>query len=122
MLALRMLRQTCTIARATTASDGQGGWTPTMANVATAVPCKYDPSSHLNEVVSDRERERLEGRLYVALTTDIQRDDIVTMDDGRIIKVLNLEPPGGPSVGGAGGHVRVIVEELVPDPDTEGAP
>lgn len=112
MLALRLMPSTCSVARADRTSDGQGGWMPNLVAHATGTPCKYDPQSHIDEVVGDQERERLEGRLFVPLGTDILRHDIVTLDDGRTLKVLAVEPPGGRSVAGAGGQVRVAVEDL----------
>lgn len=114
-MALRLMPQTCAIYRASRASDGQGGWVASWALVASDVPCKYDPSSHMEEVVADKQRERHEGRLYVPLATDIVREDKVVLDDGRSLKVLSTEPPGGRSIGGAGGQTRVIIEELQPD-------
>jgi predicted outer membrane lipoprotein len=39
-LALEAMPDRCTVERATEVSDGQGGWLPTWAPLATGVPCR----------------------------------------------------------------------------------
>src|SRR5690606_6696123 len=96
----RLMPSTGTGYRPTSTFDGQGGWTEAAEGdwAAVAGPgarCKYDPGSVSEPVVADQQRGELAGRLFVLEATDIQRGDLWILDDGRRLKIEQVQRPGG---------------------------
>jgi len=88
-----LLNNTFTVARATRASDGQGGWIATFADVGTLAGRLRPMIGRGNErVVADSEEQQITHVLYCEAAEDIARGDTITSGD-LTVEVLGLREP-----------------------------
>jgi len=86
-----LLNNTFTVARATVASDGQGGWPETWGDVGT-VEGRIRPRTSNERMVADAEEQQITHVLYVAADEDIERGDRVT-SGALTVEVLGVREP-----------------------------
>jgi SPP1 family predicted phage head-tail adaptor len=91
---LDLLNRSLDVARETSAPDGMGGTTTTLATVGT-VAAKVDQPSTAEQQVAAQSGSRHTHNAYFAPTADVRRGDTLT-GDGDTFDVLSVVEPSEP--------------------------